>query len=404
MRILLLNQFFYPDSAAVSQFLTDLARGLADQGHSVRAICGRSSYAASDAHNPPAVEIVRTPDFPFGHGLLARVCSYTSFLFGALWYGLLGPRPDLILTLTTPPAISVVGTLLKTIYRARHFIWEMDVYPDIAVDLKVLNPRSWLTRALGAAFDNSRRRADGIIVLGECMRARLIRRGAPKGRIHIAENWADSRQIYSLPFPDPEPLRILYSGNLGLAHDVETIRAAIYHFRSDSRFHFVFAGAGPQRAALESFCRQHEAANVSFAGYRSHDDLGQSLGACHVGLVTQKPETLGSVVPSKTYGLMAAGRPILYIGPSEATPARIVRRFQCGWQIEPGDTAGLIALLESLAANPALIRQAGARGREAQLQYYDLPIGVARICSIMGVTQSKPMSERSLAPAAMKAV
>jgi glycosyltransferase involved in cell wall biosynthesis len=396
VRILLLNQFFYPDSAATSQLLTDLARGLAAEGHSVRAICGRSSYAASDALNPPAVEIVRTPDIPFGRGLLARVCSYTSFLSGALWYSLLGPRPDLILTLTTPPALGVLGSLIKTITGARHFIWEMDVYPDIAVDLEVLNPRSWLTRAMGAAFDNARRRADGIIALGECMRARLIRRGIPEGRIHIAENWADGREIYPFPFPDPEPLRILYSGNLGLAHDVETIRAAIYHFRSDSRFHFGFAGAGAQRGALESFCRERQVANISFAGYRPYDDLAQSLGACHVGLVTQNPATLGSVVPSKTYGLMAAGRPILYIGPPEATPARIIGRFRCGWQIDPGDTAGLIALLESLAADPALIRQAGALGRQALLQHYDLPIGVARICSILGVAQSKPLNDRSL--------
>src|ERR1017187_1317040 len=198
MRILLLNQFFYPDAAATSQLLTDLARGLAAEGHCVRAICGHSSYAAPEALNPPPVEIVRTPDFPFGRGLLARACSYTSFLAGALCYSLLGPRPDLILTLTTPPALGVLGSLIKAITGARHFIWEMDVYPDIAVDLDVLNPRSWLTRTLGAAFDISRRRADGIIALGECMRARLIGRGIPESRIQIAENWADGREIYPL--------------------------------------------------------------------------------------------------------------------------------------------------------------------------------------------------------------
>src|ERR1035441_6704412 len=96
MRILLINQFFYPDSAATSQFLTDLARCLAAEGHSVRVICGSSSYAEPDSLNPPAVEIIRTPDLPFGRGLLARTFSYTSFLPGALYRGLLGPRPDLI--------------------------------------------------------------------------------------------------------------------------------------------------------------------------------------------------------------------------------------------------------------------------------------------------------------------
>jgi len=391
MRILLLNQFFYPDSAATSQFLTDLARHLAAGGHPVRVICGRSSYADPDSMPPPPVHIVRTPDLPFKRGLLARILSYASFFSGALFHGLLGPKPDLVLTLTTPPALSVIGALLKTARGARHFIWEMDVYPDIAVDLDVLHPRSWLTRSMGAALDASRRRADGIIALGECMRDRLISHGVPTDRIHITENWADSREVYPLPFPPPSPLRLFYSGNLGLAHDVETIRGAISQLRSDPQFHFAFAGAGAQRPALESFCRENAIANVSFQRYRPRQELVQSLGACHIGLVTQKLATLGSVVPSKTYGLMAAGRPILHIGPREATPALIIRRHQCGWQIDPGDTATLVALLQHLAVNQNLVRDAGARAHEAFLRNYDLPVGVASICATLGV----PLNQRS---------
>jgi glycosyltransferase involved in cell wall biosynthesis len=247
---------------------------------------------------------------------------------------------------------------------------------------------------MGASFDDARRRADGIIVLGECMRRRLIRRGIPPERIHIADNWADGAEIHPLPFPVRGPLRILYSGNLGLAHDVDTFRAAIRHFRTDSRFHFVFAGAGPRRNALESFCADNNAgANVTFSGYRPRHELAAAFGACHVGLVTQKPETLGSVVPSKTYGLMAAGRPILYIGPPDATPALIVQRFHCGWQVDPGDSATLVALLERLAADPGLVSRAGASGRAAFLRHYNLPIGVARVASILGALQSERVKD-----------
>lgn len=386
MRILLLNQFFYPDSAATSQFLADLARHLASDGHCVRVICGRSSYAEPDSMPAPPVQVVHVPDLPFKRGILGRILSYTTFLGGAFLHGFLGPKPDLILTLTTPPALSVIGSILKTVRGGRHFIWEMDIYPDIAVDLNVLHPRSLLTRVIGAAFDAARRRADGIVALGECMRDRLISHGIPAGKIHITENWADSCEIYPLPFPPPSPLRLFYSGNLGLAHDVETIRGAIQHLRSDPQFHFAFAGAGAQRPALESFCRENAIANVSFQGYRPRQELVQSLGACHIGLVTQKLATLGSVVPSKTYGLMAAGRPILYIGPREATPARIIRRHQCGWQNDPGDTATLIALLQHLAVNQNLVRDAGARARESFLRNYDLPKGVANISNIMGLS------------------
>ena len=388
MRILLLNQFFYPDSAGTSQFLTDLARHLAASGHSVRVICGRSSYAGPpESTEPPPVRIVRALDLPFSHGLLGRILSYASFISGALCHGLLGPKPDLVVSLTTPPALSLVGSILKAAKGARHFIWEMDVYPDIAVDLKVLHPDALLTRLIGVSLDASRRRADGVIVLGECMRRRLIQRGVPARNTHVAENWADGYEIHPLPFPDPAPLRILYSGNLGLAHDIDTVRGAIHHFRSDPRFQFDFAGAGTQRPAFEAFCQKHAIANVSFTGYRPRRELARNLAACHVGLVTQKPATVGSVVPSKTYGLMAAGRPILYIGPQDATPARIIDRFDCGWQVDPGDFKTLIALFDHLSASPHVVRDAGARARESFLKFYGLPIGVARISSILGVAQ-----------------
>jgi glycosyltransferase involved in cell wall biosynthesis len=196
------------------------------------------------------------------------------------------------------------------------------------------------------------------------------------------------------------------TGNLGLAHEVETIRGVMLRLRDDDRFRFVFAGGGPSRKDLEEFCREKglsmvaEGADggtevprglkpapqtVEFRPYCSLEELGRSLSEGHVGLVTQKPETLGCVVPSKTYGIMAAGRPVLFIGPKDATPARIVERFRCGWHVEPGDMDGLVALLDRLARYPEDLRAAGARAREAFEEHYDLPIGVARITSILGL-------------------
>jgi colanic acid biosynthesis glycosyl transferase WcaI len=116
-------------------------------------------------------------------------------------------------------------------------------------------------------------------------------------------------------------------------------------------------------------------------------ELGRSLADGHVGLVTQMPETMGAVVPSKTYGIMAAGRPVLFIGPQGATPARVVARHGCGWRVEPGDVAGLVRLLERLEQDRSLVREAGSHARRAFEKYYDKPIGVARILSILGVSE-----------------
>jgi glycosyltransferase involved in cell wall biosynthesis len=260
----------------------------------------------------------------------------------------------------------------------------MDVYPDIAVEMGVLSARSPLTRLVAWAFDFARLRADGIIALGEEMKDRLITHGIPAEKIHVCENWADGRDIVPLPFPDG-PLTLYYSGNLGIVHDVNTILGVMEHFRNDPRFRFLFAGGGSRRASFEALCHERSLDNVFFGPYCDRTDLGARLAQGHIGLVTQLPESLGSVVPSKTYGIMAAGRPVLFIGPKLATPGRIVEKHRCGWHIEPGDAGVLVQLLETLARRPELIHHAGARARQAFEQHYDRPIAVARLNAVLGL-------------------
>jgi glycosyltransferase involved in cell wall biosynthesis len=290
-----------------------------------------------------------------------------------------------VLTLTAPPGLAWIGWLLQRVRESRHVTWEMDVYPDIAVALG-MPAFGWL----GGLLDYPRRRADAVIALGDCMKALLIRHRIPEGRIRVVENWADGRKIHPMPFPERSPLRILYSGNLGLAHDVATIRGAMERLADDPRFYFDFAGGGPERKELDDFCRQRGIGNVSFRPYVRREQLGQSLAEGHIGLVTQKPATLGAVVPSKTYGLMAAGRPVLYIGPAAATPARVVRRFDCGWQFECGDVDGVVGLLERLVKHPEEMREKGERGHRAFVEHYDMPAGVARICRVLGLEDRSP--------------
>lgn len=392
MRYLLLNQFFAPDPAPTGQLLADLARELAARGHSVTVICSRTSYAAP--HSPavlphaPSLSIVFTPSPPFGRTLPARLLSYLSFYLGALWHGLRLPRPDVVITLTTPPLLATVGTILKKFRNTRHYVWEMDVYPDIAVALGVLSPRSLLTRAISAIADRCRRQADGVIVLGPCMRGRLLAHGIG-ANVHVAENWADGAQIRPAPLPPSGHFTVLYSGNLGLAHDTASISAAMERLKDDSRFRFVFAGGGRRRPALERFCRKAGIGNAAFTGYAASAQLSSHLAACHIGLVTQTTASLGAVVPSKVYALMAAGRPILYIGPRKSTAAGILEKFHCGWQVDPGDSGSVIQLLDMLAMHPEVVARAGARARAAFEARYDRPAALRRILDVL---PNKPIS------------
>jgi colanic acid biosynthesis glycosyl transferase WcaI len=384
VHLLLINQFFWPDTAPTGRFLLDLARAAESPQLEITAICGASSYGITDDTPRPPVRILRPSATRFSRDILGRILSYASFLAGAFVAGFRVGRPDTVLTLTTPPLTSVFGRLLKLSRGCRHFIWEMDVYPDIAVDIGALNSRSMLTCLIGALADWSRRNADGIIVLGEDMKARLIARDIPEHKIHVAGNWADGREITPLPFPGG-PLVVYYSGNFGLTHDFETITSVILQYANDPRFQFVFAGGGVRRQNLQTLCRAHGIANALFRPYSSRADLAASLAEGHLGLVTQLPLTCGSIVPSKTYGIMAAGRPVLYIGPREATPARMIERFRCGWQVDPGDTSALVSLLEMLASQRHLMFEAGARARQAFEQHYDRPMSAARIVKILGL-------------------
>lgn len=131
---------------------------------------------------------------------------------------------------------------------------------------------------------------------------------------------------------------------------------------------------------------------VDFHDYARRSELHWSLATGHLGLVTQLPETLGAVVPSKTYGIMAAGRPVLYVGPRDSTTARMLERYECGWQIDPGDATAMVRLLERLERDRGLVQTAGANARSAFEQHYDKRIGTSKILSILGLTERHRLS------------
>lgn len=387
MRILILNQFFWPDVAPTGEYLCDLTRHLSAQGHDITVICSGGSYAQTEENeeDPPTVRIIRVPGMTYKRGRFARLLSYSTFFIGALWHGLRVPRPDSVLTLTTPPLLAVAGTILKALRGTRHFIWEMDVFPDAFVALGALAEGGLVLRILGWIQNGARRRSDGIIALGPCMRTRLLAGGTPAHLVHVAENWANGNAISPGPNRHSGPLNVFYSGNLGLAHDIDTIADAMRHFRNDARFLFTFAGGGVGRAHLEQVCAAENIPNVRFLPYANRERMNQHLAQADIGLVTELSACIGTVVPSKVYGLMAAGRPILFIGPKEATPGLLIQRFHCGWQIDPGDVRMLVTLLESLSVgrNETWVR--GKRARMAFERHYDVHHGVARVAAALGL-------------------
>lgn len=400
MRVLLLNQFFWPDSSATSQLLTDVAWELARLGHQVTVISAEQGGYAVEAERTamPPVTMQRVTTLPFARGKLGRVLSYLSFYVRAAWKALLLPRQDVVLTLTTPPLLALLGTLLRAVRGSRHVIWEMDMYPDVAVDLGYFRKAGLLDQTVGYLADLSRRQADTVIALGSCMQGRLRGRGISQQKIAVVDNWADGSAIQPQPrVGDPNKLVVLYSGNLGLAHDLETVTEAIALLKGDDRFRFRFVGSGGRRPELAAFLQEHAIDSVDLLPYVQRESLGESLSTGDIGLVTQREACCGSVVPSKVYGLLAAGRPVLFVGPAAATPARIVERFGCGWHVRNGSGEALAALLRHLAAHHEEVKQAGQRARTALLEHFDRPLGVARIVRLLEASTSGPQRQSTTA-------
>lgn len=397
MRIALLNQFFWPDVAATAQLLTDVARELAIH-HDVTVICSGGRYdERQDLSEAPRARIIRIPGAPFARGAVQRAASYATFFAGAFFHLMRLPRPDVVVTLTTPPLLSVAGSASRLLRGSRHIIWEMDMFPEVLASVGALHQRGLVYLLLEKISNASRRSACSIIALGPCMRSMLLNAGVSPERVHIAENWADGSAISPLLEPPADgAFHVFYSGNLGVSHDTGTVLEAMRHLQADGRFTFTFAGGGKGKQELSRICAEERLTSARFLPYADRAAMSQHLATATVGLVTERPESLGTVVPSKIYGLMAAGKPLLFIGPASATPAQVIRRFQCGWHVDPGDWQGLLGLLHHLRAHPDEVLLCGSNARQAFEQHYDLPHGVSRIVRIVTGAESAPASYQPL--------
>lgn len=354
MRVAFVNRYFHPDHAATSQIATDLAFHLAARGHEVVAIASRQRYddpkarlAREEVAN--GVHIVRVWSTRFGRaGLLGRAMDYATFYLSA-FFAIRAEREAIVVAMTDPPLLSVIAALASK----RVVNWVQDLFPEVAEALKIRMP------LVKGVRDWSLRRAKANVVLGDLMAARV-----PKAV--VIHNWADAAlaPLYQSPTETPRgAFTVGYSGNLGRAHEFETILGAMQRV-PDVRF--VFTGGGAQLAAVRSAAP----GNAEFRPYVARERLSESLSAADAHLVSLQPALEGLIVPSKFYGILAVGRPVLFIGARDGELARLIEAYRCGMTIEPGDVEGLVRAIETLARDRDAAAEMGQRGRELYLHRF----------------------------------
>ena len=375
-RITVLNQYYAPDEAATAQMAADLGEALTAAGHDVVAIASNRGYASrrkrySRREVIDGVEVQRVWSTALGRGsVLARLIDYGFFLLGAAAKLLLGRRPDVVIVLTTPPLIGLVALFASRLRDFRVVLWSMDVYPDVAVALGAIRSGSLLERTLGAASRFLVQRVNGTVALGDSMAMRLRQHGA--SGLEVIHNWADEASIMPRRSVD-HPVRrelgwsdrfvVLYSGNLGLAHEFDTVLAAARRIsHSDPRVVFAFIGSGPRADEVQRAA--HDLSNVQFRQLVHRSELGQTLTAGDVHLVTLRPKMAGLVVPSKIYGILAAGRPTIYVGPPDGEVHEIITEGHCGTSVLNGDVTGLVEAITAYARDPEKTSREGENARE----------------------------------------
>lgn len=328
---------------------TDLAFHLASRGFDVGVITSRQRYDDPRARLPESdiaqgVRIRRVWSTRFGRGgLVGRAIDYLSFYASAFFAMLRSRRKSVFIAMTDPPLISVVAAIAAP----RVVNWVQDLFPEVAESLGIRAPR-----ILRTLRDWSLRRARANVVLGDLMAARV-----PKAR--IIHNWADAA-LTPMPRPDTAAFLVGYSGNLGRAHEFETILGAM-RVLPDVRF--VFTGGGAQFEAV----KKAAGANAEFRSYVPREQLSQSLSSVDAHLVSLQPALEGLIVPSKFYGILAVARPVIFIGARDGELARIINAHRCGVVVEPGDVEGLTRAIATLAADREAAAEMGRRGRELYL-------------------------------------
>lgn len=373
MRVLLLNQFFPPDVAATGQLLADLADGFVQRGHEVHVLCSRRAYGGGAEifpaeSNQNGVHVHRVAATGFGRaGFAGRVIDYLSFYVLAVKRAMQLPRMDVCLCLTTPPFIAFLGCLLKRRRNTKLGLWTMDLYPEIAAALGALNREAWLYRRLANVARRIYAAADVVISLGEVMTDRLQRAGARAENITTVHNWVPRESVAGSPPADRQTVTLMYSGNLGLGHELETALQAFEKLSDAPNLRVRFVGHGKLRAKLEATVRERNLANVEFAPPCPLSELSAGLAGGDIHLVSQRSGTEGLLVPSKLYGVLAAGRAVLYIGPVGTEAARIVRESGAGRCIPPGDADRAASVLRDMIADTEIRRRMGAAARE----YYE---------------------------------
>ena len=367
--ILFINRVYPPVRGATGRVLQDLARAFAREGWQVTVIT-TGPKAAKERDGGVRVIRLKGADKP------SNIFSYAWIWSKLLITALRLPKTDLLVTMSDPPLLIMAGQIIKKFKATRHINWCHDLYPDILPALGVNVPDSLLAYVQRVSR-RAMRQADKVIVVGRCMARHLTYDGVDPGHITMIPNWpemelanpegkvaaaangaakpvrpVDGSKPYDDQLKDGPKFRVLYAGNIGLAHPIETILGAAEILNTQHpEIEFVFVGDGPRFDKIAKERAHRCLDNIRFIPYQPPGKLRALMESGDVHLISVKDEAAGMLVPSKLYSALAVQRPCIFIGPPQSEAAKVINDFKAGAIIAQGQPEELAAQIRQFRMN-----------------------------------------------------
>jgi len=377
MKILILNQAFYPDVVSTAQHASDLAKALTRVGHEVTVVCSSRGYDDPRVRFPKreiwnAIDIIRIRSTGFGKSSKwRRATDFGTFMASCVFRLWSLPQFDVVVAMTSPPLISFVAALAVP-GRARGLVcWSMDLNPDEAIAAGWLPAKSPVARLLSRMLLHSLQRADRIVALDRFMKDRIRAKGIPAEKVVVVPPWSHDDRVRFDPAGREEfralyklssRFVVMYSGNHSPCHPLETLLQAAERLAENEDVVFCFVGGGSEFGKVKERARNRGLRNVLCLPYQPIEKLAGSLSAADLHVVVMGDQYVGIVHPCKIYNVLAVKKPFLYIGPNESHVTDIIERSSA-YVSSHGDVEGVVANILRAMRNTGL---ASSRGVEVE--------------------------------------
>lgn len=380
-KIWFVSEVYYPDEQGSAFYTTGLAEGLA-RHYPVEVLCSDPTVTARgtrvaqrELRNGVAIRRCRGTTFSKDK-LLLRVVNMLTYSASLVTTGLrLVKRNDVVIAVTSPPSVPFVAQLICWLKGAKCLLRLEDVYPETLVATGMLTEKSPVTRLLFWMTCRLYRNVALLSVLGRDMKVLAEKKlGSRKEHLHIIRSWSDTDIVFPQPKSENRLLKSLgladkfvvsCVGNMGRAQAVETMLEAVSELRENSRIHFLFIGSGAKKSWLEEQVALRGLQNITILNHRPRTEQIDFLNACDISIISLLAGMTGAGVPSRTYNIMAAGKPVIALTGGGSEVSLLVRDEEIGWHVLPDNVQGLVQAVIEAASEPE--RLAGMGEKAARL-------------------------------------